>query len=167
MTTRPRTSWLLGALGGALLVLVGLPALRVSAAPTPPAGALEVTAASTGEIAVIDPGSMLRATELRAGGPAASGTTTIVNQTARTLRLTARVTPLADELDGRVRITIGAGDDALGSHVLGSRTPWPAQAAVLRPLERRVLRVTARPLDGDLAGRETQARLDLRTEVVR
>lgn len=163
----PRTSWLLGALGGALLVLAGLPALRVSAAPTPPAGALEITGASTGEIAVTNPGTVLRATDLRAGGPSASGTATIVNQTARTLRLTARVTPLADELDGRVRITIRAGDRPLGSHVLDSRTPRPRQAAVLRPLERRVLRVTAQPLPGNLAGREAQARLDLRTEVVR
>lgn len=165
--TRPRTSWLLGALGGALLVLVGLPALRVSAAPTPSAGSLEITAASTGEIAVTDPGSVLRATELRAGGPSTSGTATIVNQTARTLRLTARVTPLAAELDGRVRVTMRAGDAPLGSHTLSSRAPWPPQAVVLRSLERRTLRVTAQPLPGDHAGREAQARLDLRTQVVR
>lgn len=165
--TRPRTSWLLGAFGGALLVLVGLPALRVSAAPTPPAGALDVTAQSTGEIAVTEPGRVLRITELRAGGPAATGTATIVNQTARVLRLRARVTPLSAELDRRVSITMRAGHEPLGSHVLDSRTPWPTRAVVLQPLERRALRVTAQPLAGDHAGREAQARLDLRTEVVR
>lgn len=170
MIARDRAPWLAGAVLGAVVVLLVLPALRVDAAPTPPAGALHVTAQSTGEVAVRPAGTVLRTADLRAGGPDRRGAVTIVNQTARVLRIRARVTPVGNELEGLLSVSMRAGATPLGTQLLRSRAGWPQASIVLRPLERRRLDIvvspTSRPGAG-LAGREADARLDLRSEVVR
>ncbi|MBJ7518563.1 MAG: hypothetical protein JHC84_02605 [Solirubrobacteraceae bacterium] len=170
MTVRDRAPWLVGAVLGAVVVLLVLPALRVDAAPAPPAGALHVTAQSTGEVAVRPTGTVLRTADLRAGGSDRAGEVTIVNQTARVLRIRARVSPVGDELDGLVSVRIRAGTTPLGTQLLRSRAGWPRESIVLRPLEQRRLDVVVSPTSrsgADLAGLEADARLDLRSEVVR
>lgn len=160
--------WTTGAALGVLGVLVVLPTLRVDAAPTPPAASLSVTAGSTGELGVARPGVLLRSGSLLPGSAPVSGTARIVNQTARPLRVRVRVRPLTHELDGVVVADVRAGRQQLVRQALDSRAAWSRNAFVLQPLERQTLTVTVRPARAAadrFAGRETEARLDLRSEV--
>lgn len=130
----------LGLLAGVLAVAAWFAITgRPADAPEPPAH-LRLGVLASGELDISPLGKPMLATEeLRAGGPAESGTLRVRNQTPRKLAFAVRTTALGRELDRVARIELRDGDTTLLDTTLARSRAWTDRDLELASGETREL----------------------------
>lgn len=134
-----------GALAGIALALVALSTWQVPRGTGVPRGALTFTTWPTGELEVRPGTPFLEDTDLRprAAAGAPKGAFTLRNQTPVALGVRFRARPSIPDLDGLLRVRIGAAGRTLYTGSLGDLRRWTARSLALRSGQRARVEVRA------------------------